>query len=440
VYKSTSTIPTSVFRDGEPHPRISARVSFTVLKPDRKYLQYNRLHNRVACWCQPGNTHGTNLERPRSSPPFNPGALRAIARACVSDGDGQWVSFHVRKTTVFGHRRKTHRGGWNSNDQRTSASSVPPDPVRVPPDPISQHEGDFFSVLVTPAKPRDPSHTGFPTRSVAAYATRGWAKPTVTPRMAAQRQNESTRVPRNTLDDVQTRVPNLFLVAFPRRQLIRYRRATPLGGTPANAHAPHHPGTRCKRRLTTNPSSPSNPGPRLTSGIGREAVLTEPDRIPDEERTRDSDSTLGLIRSDGRVAESNSPRERFPGRVRVHVPARRPSDCLCYWSQGSRGPTPHRRGPLAYSTPATHPTPRPDAKPWCTRSDGRDDRRFNAALPKKICPTRSSCAFHRYVRCRDNCLLRDVLLRALTRSASSRTTCSDLFLDHDPVAAVAEVL
>jgi hypothetical protein len=77
-----------------------------------------------------------NLDARDLMPPFTPGALRGGSHVHVWDAAGDWVSFTYNDALV-------------ESDIRDVGVSVPGDAVRVDKDHPRNHDGDYFSVLVT---------------------------------------------------------------------------------------------------------------------------------------------------------------------------------------------------------------------------------------------------------------------------------------------------
>jgi hypothetical protein len=80
------------------------------------------------------------------APPFTAGALRGGSHVHVFSGDGQWVSFTYEDEVLA--RFKVSSPDHDPN-QRNVGVSVPAGPVRVAHDHPRNHDGEFFSVLVT---------------------------------------------------------------------------------------------------------------------------------------------------------------------------------------------------------------------------------------------------------------------------------------------------
>ncbi len=87
-----------------------------------------------------------NLDARDVTPPFTPGALRGGTHVHIWDPAGDWISF-----TYEDHVLAQFKCGSATNDinQRNVGVSVPTHPVRVGKEHPRNHDGDFFSVLVT---------------------------------------------------------------------------------------------------------------------------------------------------------------------------------------------------------------------------------------------------------------------------------------------------
>lgn len=79
-------------------------------------------------------------------PPFTPGALRGGSHVHVWDAAGQWISFTYEDHVLAGFAEENADHEMNL---RNIGVSVPGRPVRVKPDHPRNHDGAYFSVLVT---------------------------------------------------------------------------------------------------------------------------------------------------------------------------------------------------------------------------------------------------------------------------------------------------
>jgi len=87
-----------------------------------------------------------NLDACDLTEPFTPGALRGGSHVHVFSGDGRWVSFTYEDQVLSRYAEETAEHEVNL---RNVGVSVPAGPVRVPKDHPRNHDGEFFSVLVT---------------------------------------------------------------------------------------------------------------------------------------------------------------------------------------------------------------------------------------------------------------------------------------------------
>jgi dipeptidyl aminopeptidase/acylaminoacyl peptidase len=96
---------------------------------------------------QPGAI--ANLDARDILPPFTPGALRGGSHVHVWDAAGQWVSFTYEDHVLARFPSATPT---NDINQRNVGVSVPAMPVRVDHRHPRNHNGDYFTVLVTRTK------------------------------------------------------------------------------------------------------------------------------------------------------------------------------------------------------------------------------------------------------------------------------------------------
>jgi WD40 repeat protein len=98
--------------------------------------QYSPAHRQgvIVDTSQPNIAH--NLDARNLTPPFTPGALRGGSHVHVFDPQGQLVSFTYNDALIH-------------PDERNIGVSIPARPVTVPKSHPRNHDGDYFSVLVT---------------------------------------------------------------------------------------------------------------------------------------------------------------------------------------------------------------------------------------------------------------------------------------------------
>jgi len=110
---------------------------------DWQYAPYHRQGVLVDA-ANPGRA--VNLDARDLTPPFTPGALRGGSHLHVFSGDGQWVSFTYEDHLLGAFDTETEEQHVNL---RNLGVSVPLGPVQVKKNHPRNHDGAYFSVLVT---------------------------------------------------------------------------------------------------------------------------------------------------------------------------------------------------------------------------------------------------------------------------------------------------
>ncbi|RME93913.1 MAG: DUF3748 domain-containing protein [Verrucomicrobia bacterium] len=194
-----------------------------------------------------------NLDARDLTPPFTPGALRGGSHVHVYRPDGQAVSFTYEDEVL---RRFTEPGPDHDLNQRNVGVSVPAGPVRVKRDHPRNHDGAWFTVLVTrtTALPRPGSN------DITRAYEEGWVGTNGYTRADGERQRSALAF----LGDVRSRegrkVTEVFIVDLP-EDLTRPGDG-PLAGT--ETRLPFPPKGVRQRRLTftTHRRHPGVQGPR----------------------------------------------------------------------------------------------------------------------------------------------------------------------------------
>jgi hypothetical protein len=111
--------------------------------PDWQYSAYHR-QGAIVNVDKPGIA--SNLDARDITPPFTPGALRGGTHVHVFDSRGEWVSFTYEDHVLAAYPDETdsHEG-----NIRNVGISVPARAVHVARDHPRNHDGEFFTVLVT---------------------------------------------------------------------------------------------------------------------------------------------------------------------------------------------------------------------------------------------------------------------------------------------------
>jgi hypothetical protein len=118
----------------------------------------------------------TNLDARDLTPPFTPGALRGGTHVHIWDAAGDWVSFTYEDHVLAQFQSATPT---NDINQRNVGVSVPVMPVRVNHAHPRNHDGEYFSVLVTrtTANPRLGSDEINRACEEAWVGTNGYVRP-----------------------------------------------------------------------------------------------------------------------------------------------------------------------------------------------------------------------------------------------------------------------
>jgi len=130
--------------------------------PDWQYSACHRQGVTVDAVAPAGNLTGQGgspthwLDARDLTPPFTPGALRGGSHVHVWDAVGDWVSFTYEDHVLAQFKEA---GPDHDLNQRNLGVSVPGRPVQVPRTHPRNHDGGYFSVLVTrtTARPRPGS-------------------------------------------------------------------------------------------------------------------------------------------------------------------------------------------------------------------------------------------------------------------------------------------
>jgi hypothetical protein len=181
------------------------------------------------------------LDAMNYAPPFAPGALRGGSHVHVFSPDGQWVSF-TYEDAVLAALDAASGVPPHAPNQRNIGVSVPAGPVRVAPSHPRNHDGDFFSVIVTRtvAAPRPGSD------DIAKAFEEGWIGRDGYVRADGSRQRRALAfLGLVTAADGRAHA-EVYVADLP--DDLTQAGAAPLGGTPTAYPAPPHGATQ--RRLT----------------------------------------------------------------------------------------------------------------------------------------------------------------------------------------------
>ncbi len=186
-------------------------------------------------------------------PPFTPGALRGGTHVHVFSGDGQWISFTYEDHVLAA---ASDDGGAEPN-QRNIGVSVPRGPVTVGCGHGRNHDGLYFTVLVTRtvANPRPGSDEISKAYEDAWVGVDGYVKPDGT------RQRRALAFQGDVVTSTGTTIAEVFIVDIPEDVTV-VGDAGPLEGTATTM--PRPPRGTVQRRLTftADRRHPGIQGPR----------------------------------------------------------------------------------------------------------------------------------------------------------------------------------
>jgi hypothetical protein len=198
-------------------------------------------------------SHPVNLDARDLVTPFTPGALRGGSHVHVFSPDGDWVSFTYQDHVLSQFERETDE---HDNDLRNVGVSVPAGPVRVSRTHPRNHDGQYFTVLVTDTTDRpEPGSDQIKKAYEDAWVGKhGYLRPT------GQRQLRALAFQGDVVTDQGQTITEAFIADLP--DDLTTPGDGPLAGTATRRPFPPK-GVR-QRRLThtANRKFPGLQGPR----------------------------------------------------------------------------------------------------------------------------------------------------------------------------------
>jgi WD40 repeat protein len=194
-----------------------------------------------------------NVDARDLTPPFTPGALRGGSHVHVFSGDGQWISFTYEDAVLARFDRETPEQEMNL---RGVGVSVPARPVWVARDHARNHDGMYFSVLVTKlnANPKPGSDEIRTAIEDAWVGNDGYLRPDGT------RQKRAIAFQGQVMTEAGKLISEVFIVDLP--EDVTVPGEGPLEGTAMLR--PRPPAGTAQRRLTRTDDRkfPGIQGPR----------------------------------------------------------------------------------------------------------------------------------------------------------------------------------
>ncbi len=189
-----------------------------------------------------------NLDARNLVPPFTPGALRGGSHVHVFSPDGKWVSFTYEDQVLAEHANPVPGDDTN---QRNVGVSVPVRAVRVPKSHPRNHDGAWFSVLVT----RTVRHPRPGSDEISRACEEGWVGTRGYVRSDGVRQERALAFQGEVVTDRGDVLSEVFIVNIP--DDVTRPGDDPLEGTLTRRPCP--PAGTSQRRLTRT-SARKHPG------------------------------------------------------------------------------------------------------------------------------------------------------------------------------------
>lgn len=205
--------------------------------PDWEYAPHHR-QGMIVDAAEPGTA--TNLDARDLVPPFTPGALRGGTHVHVFSGDGQWISF-TYDDHVLTMREPAGQGDLN---QRNVGVAVPLGPVAVPRTHPRNHDGAFFSTVVT----RTVRHPRPGSDEISRAYEEAWVGVAGYQRADGSQQERALAFLGDAIDEQGKLFTELYIVDLPPLHAMSKPGDGPLQGTPPLR--PQPPLAAVQRRLT----------------------------------------------------------------------------------------------------------------------------------------------------------------------------------------------
>jgi dipeptidyl aminopeptidase/acylaminoacyl peptidase len=180
-----------------------------------------------------------NLDARDLTPPFTPGALRGGSHVHVWDAAGEWVSFTYEDHVLAGNTEET--AGREIN-LRNIGVSVPGQRVSVPRTHSRNHDGEYFSVLVTRTKANPEPGSD----QINKAFEEGWVGTNGYIRVDGARQRRALAFQGQVLTAKRENISEVFIVDLP--EDVTIPGDGPLAGT--ENLRPFPPKGTVQRRLT----------------------------------------------------------------------------------------------------------------------------------------------------------------------------------------------
>jgi hypothetical protein len=201
--------------------------------------QYSAWHRQgvIVQTSRPGEA--INLDARDITPPFTPGALRGGSHVHVWDGRGEWVSFTYEDHVLSAFKQENAEHEINL---RNLGVSVPGAPVKVVKDHPRNHDGEYFSVLVTRTKANPQAGSD----EIQKACEEGWVGTNGYVRLDGSRQKRALSFQGQVITAQGEAISEAFIVDLPEN--VTAAGDGPLAGTETRRPCP--PAGTFQRRLT----------------------------------------------------------------------------------------------------------------------------------------------------------------------------------------------
>jgi len=208
--------------------------------PDWQY-DFSHRQGVIVDWAKPGVA--LNLDARDLTPPFTPGALRGGSHVHVWDAHGDWLSYTYNDALV-------------ESDLRDIAVSAPRPRVSVSKDHARNHDGEYFSVLVsrTTAKPAPGSD------EIKRACEEGWVGRDGYVRVDGTRQKRALAFQGSVVTAKGETLPEVFIADLP--EDLTQPGEAPLAGTATTRPSPPRGVTQRRLTFTAERKFPGLQGPR----------------------------------------------------------------------------------------------------------------------------------------------------------------------------------
>jgi len=205
--------------------------------------QYGASHRQgvIVDFARPGAAE--NLDACDLTPPFTPGALRGGSHVHVWNAAGDWLSFTYNDALV-------------ESDARNVGVAVPKKPVRVSASNPRNHDGNYFSVLVTRTTP----HPRPGSDEISRASENGWIGTNGYVRRDGTRQRHALAFQGQVFTTNGAAIAEVFVADLPEN--LTQPGARPLAGTLEQLPSPPRGVTQRRLTFTAGQKFPGLQGPR----------------------------------------------------------------------------------------------------------------------------------------------------------------------------------